>query len=50
MVDSWETFTEKLDTDALPSGSDYESLWFTATVLMRVENSSGSVVGNDPKK
>lgn len=47
IVDSIETLTEKLDTDALPSGTDYEALWFTATILMRVENSQGSVVGND---
>jgi len=48
IVDSIETLTEKLDTDAKPAGSNYEALWFTATILMRVENSKGSVVGNDP--
>ena len=47
IVDSIETLTEKLDTDAVPAGSDYEALWFTATILMRVENSAGNVVGND---
>jgi len=47
IVDSIETLTEKLDTDALPAGTDYEALWFTATILMRVENSQGNVVGND---
>lgn len=47
LVDFIESLTEKLDTDALPSGSNYEALWFTATILMRVENSAGSVVGND---
>ncbi len=47
IVDSIETLTEKLDTDALPSGTDYEALWFTATILMRVQNSQGNVVGND---
>ena len=46
IVDSIETLTEKLDTDAVPAGSDYEALWFTATILMRVENSQGNVVGN----
>jgi hypothetical protein len=40
--------TAKLDTDAVPSGSDYKALWYTATILMRVENQQGSVVGNDP--
>jgi hypothetical protein len=47
IVDSLETLTEKLDTDAIPSETDYEELWFTDTILMRVENSAGSVVGND---
>ena len=47
IVDSIETLTEKLDTDAIPSETDYEELWFTDTILMRVENSIGSVVGND---
>lgn len=46
IVYSIQTLTAKLDTDALPSGTDYEALWFTATFLMRVENSQGSVVGN----
>jgi len=48
IVDSIETLTEKLDTDAKPAGTDYEELWYTATILMRVENSKGSVVGNTP--
>jgi len=46
IVDSIETLTEKLDTDAVPSGSDFEALWFTATILMRIEDSKGNVVGN----
>jgi len=48
IVDSIETLTEKLDTDAKPAGTDYEALWYTATILMRIENSKGSVVGNTP--
>jgi hypothetical protein len=47
VVHSFETLTEKLDTDAVPSGTDYEEHWFTDTFLLRVENSQGSVVGND---
>jgi hypothetical protein len=43
-----QTLTEKLDTDGVPSGSNYKALWFTATFLMRVANSQDSVVGNDP--
>jgi len=46
IVDSIETLTEQLDADTLPAGTDYEALWFTATILMRVENSQGNVVGN----
>lgn len=47
IVNSFKTLTEKLDADAVPSGSNYKALWYTATFLMRVENSQGSVVGND---
>jgi hypothetical protein len=47
IVHGIETLTKKLDTDAVPAGANYEALWFTATILMRVENSQGSVVGND---
>lgn len=49
MVDSWETLCEQLDTDGAttpPTDTDYEALCFTATVTMRVENSTGNVVGN----
>lgn len=48
IVNSIKTLAAKLDTDAKPAGTDYEALWYTATVLMRVENSKGSVVGNSP--
>lgn len=47
ILDCLETLTEKLDTDACPSGSDYEALWFTATVLLRVQDSQGLYSGND---
>jgi hypothetical protein len=46
IVYSITTLAAKLDTDAKPAGSDYNALWYTATILMRVENSQGSVVGN----
>lgn len=42
-----ETLTEKLDLDGTVTDTDYESLWFTATVTMRLGNSQGNVVGND---
>uniref|UniRef100_A0A6M3KUN1 Uncharacterized protein n=1 Tax=viral metagenome TaxID=1070528 RepID=A0A6M3KUN1_9ZZZZ len=47
IVNSIETLTEQLDLDGTVTDITYESLWFTATILMRVENSQGSVVGND---
>ena len=47
ILDCIETMTETLDTDALPAGSDYEALWFTATILMRVQDSLGLYAGND---
>ena len=47
IVNSIETLTEQLDADGTVTDTDYEALWFTATILMRVENSAGSVVGND---
>ncbi len=46
-VNSIETLTEQLDADGTVTDTDYESLWFTNTVTMRVENSQGSVVGNN---
>lgn len=46
IVKSIETLTKKLDADAVPAGADYEALWFTASILLRVENAQGSVVGN----
>lgn len=47
IVNSIETLTEQLDADGTVTDTDYEALWFTATVTMRVENSAGNVVGND---
>ena len=46
IVDAIETLTEKLDADGTVTDTNYEALWFTATVTMRVENSQGNVVGN----
>jgi hypothetical protein len=46
LVHSLTTLTAKLDTDAVPSGSNYNALWYTATILMRVQDSQGNVVGN----
>lgn len=49
MINAWETLCEKIDADgaaAPPAATNYEALWYTATVLMKVENSSGSLLGN----
>ena len=46
IVYSITTLAAKLDTDAVPAGSNYNALWYTAKILMRVQNSQGSVVGN----
>ena len=46
IVDAWETLLEKLDADATPTDTDYEALWFTATILLRIENGAGNAVGN----
>jgi hypothetical protein len=47
LVNCIETLTEQLDADGGVTDITYESLLFTATVLLRVENSQGNVVGND---
>ena len=41
-----ETLTEQLDADGDVTDEDYEEVWFTGTILMRVENSQGNVLGN----
>ena len=46
IVNAIETLTEKLDADGTVTDTNYEALWFTATVTMRVQNSQGNVVGN----
>ena len=46
IVDAIETLTEQLDDDGTVTDTDYEALWFTATILMRVQNAAGNVVGN----
>lgn len=48
IVYSISLLTAKLDTDAKPAGSNYAALWYTATILMRIENQKGSVIGNSP--
>jgi hypothetical protein len=45
-VHSLDVLTAKLDTDAVPSGTDYHALWDTANILMQVEDSKGNIAGN----
>ena len=47
LVDAIETLTEQLDSDSGVTDTNYEALWFTANILMRVENSQGNTVGNN---
>lgn len=46
IVDAWETLTEKLDADGTVTDTNYEALWFIATVLLKIENGAGNQVGN----
>lgn len=46
IINGWETMCEQLDDDGTVTDTDYESLWYEATVLMRVENSQGNMLGN----
>lgn len=45
IVDAIETLTEQLDGDSL-GDTNYEALWFTANVKMKVTNTSNQTVGN----
>jgi hypothetical protein len=40
----WDTFCDKLDTDAKPAGVNYASLW-SDTILLRILNSAGNTIG-----
>lgn len=46
LINAWETLCEKIDADATVTDTNYEALWYTATVLIRVANSQGNVLGN----
>ena len=47
IVKAWDVLLAKLDDDGTVTDTDYEALWYTATILLRVENAAGSVIGND---
>lgn len=44
LVDAIETLTAQIDVDT--GDTTIEATWFTANILLRVENSQGNVVGN----
>lgn len=46
MCNALDTLAAKLDLDATLTDTDYESLWYTNTILLTVENSSGDRIGN----
>lgn len=45
-VNAWETLCEQLDADSGVTDTNYEALWFTATVTLKVEDCQGNLVGN----
>lgn len=45
VFDMWETLCEKLDAGAGVTDTDYEALWYTATLLWKVMNHRGSILG-----
>jgi len=46
ILDGIKAFCQQADTDAAPTDSDYESLWFTTNITLTVENSTGDRIGN----
>jgi len=46
VLDAISTLTAKLDADGTVTDTTYTSLWYTAAILLRVENKVGNVKGN----
>ena len=46
MVDAIETLTEQLDADGTVTDTNYEALWYTANVTVKIESSEGNLLGN----
>ncbi len=46
ILDGIETLTEQLDLDGTITDTNYEALWYTAVVILKVENSQGNLMGN----
>lgn len=45
-VNAWETLCEQLDDDDTVNDTNYEALWFTATVTLKIRDCQGNIVGN----
>lgn len=45
IVNALETLTEQLDAGGGVTDTDYEALWFTATILLMIEDSKGNQIG-----
>lgn len=45
ILDALETLTEQLDADGGITDTNYEALWFTATILLRVKDSKDNGIG-----
>lgn len=46
ITDAFETLTEQLDNDGTVTDANYEALWFTANITLKIKNSTGDLVGN----
>lgn len=46
IVDAIETLTEQLDADGGVTDTNYEALWYTANITVKIENSKGNLLGN----
>lgn len=46
LVDVIETLTEKLDADGTVTDTNYEALWFTNNITLKIQDSQGNLVGN----
>jgi hypothetical protein len=46
IVNSITTLTQMLDADATVTGKNFTATWYTATILMLIENSTGNIYGN----
>ena len=45
-VKAWDVLLAKLDSDGTVTDTTYKALWYTATVLLKVEDSMGNLTGN----